>query len=336
MSDTRKTDLYPLLFEPAYKQVFWGGNKMRTVLKRDLPEDGPAIGEAWEICDRPNISSEVINGPLAGMNLRSLMERYGADLVGKNCHGGAFPLMVKLIDTAEPVSIQVHPTEKYCANHVTLGEPRTEMWYILHTDPGAQIYAGLKTTSTRQTFLMGIREPNLEKQLQVFAAVQGDAYFIPSGRIHSMSGGNLVLEISQNSDTSFRISDWNRVDENGEKRELHTHDAVSCMDFIDRAVSRISGASNRSPNNRKYPLVNRCPHFHCDELKLVANWRDSTNGVSCHILTAVNRPIDVITGGTDPVHVGICESVLIPAACREYLISVADGGEETVIIRTTL
>ena len=151
-----------------------------------------------------------------------------------------------------------------------------------------------------------------------------------------MSGGNLVLEVSQNSDTAFRLMDWNRVDETGEKRELHIHDAVTCMDFIDRTVSRICGASNTTSHNRKYPLVNRCPYFHCDELMLVANWHDTTgNGVSCHILTAVNRAFDVVTGDGMQVHVPFSESVLIPACCGEYQILVSPEAE-TDIIRTTL
>ena len=333
---TGNPKLYPLQFEPAYKQVFWGGSKLRTVLHRDLPEDTPAIGESWEICDRPNISSEVINGPLAGMTLRDLVARYGASLIGKNYNGGPFPLMVKLLDAAQPISMQVHPTEEFCAKHPSGCEPKAEMWYVLDTDPGSVIYSGLRGSATRQIFLSSIREPGLENLLQQFAAVKGDAYFIPAGRVHTMSGGNLILEVSQNSDTNFRLMDWNRVDEAGEKRELHTHDAVVCMDFIDRTVSRISGVSNTTAHNRKYPLVNRCPHFHCDELILVTTWRDSTgNGQSCHILTAVNHPLDVITGDGMQVRVQFGESVLIPACCGEYRINVEDG-VRTNLIRTTL
>lgn len=336
MSEIENKQLYPLLFEPAYKQVFWGGSKMRTVLHRDLPEDAPSIGESWEICDRPNISSEVINGPLAGVTLRELVERHGRDLIGKNYHGGSFPLMVKLLDTAQAISMHVHPTEDFCSRHTTFCEPKTEMWYVIDTEPDSTISAGLRSTSTRQIFLSNIREADPSKQLQQFPAVKGDAYFIPSGRVHTMSGGNLVLEVSQNSDTSFRLMDWGRLDENGEKRELHVHDATTCMDFIDRTVSRICGASNSTSHNRKYPLVNRCPHFHCDELMLVANWRDTTgNGYSCHILTAVNRGFDVITDRAKPVHVRFGESVLIPACIGEYLISV-EPGVETDVIRTTL
>lgn len=336
MNEAENRKLYPFRFEPAYKQVFWGGSKLRTVLHRDLPEDTLPIGESWEICDRPNISSEVVNGPLAGTTLRELVERYGATLIGKNYRGGPFPLMVKILDTAQPISLQVHPTEEFCSRHTTFCEPRTEMWYVMDTDPGSVIYAGLRSSSTRQIFLASIREPYLEKQLQQFPAVKGDAYFIPSGRVHSMSGGNLVLEVSQNSDTAFRLMDWNRVDETGEKRELHIHDAVTCMDFIDRTVSRICGASNTTSHNRKYPLVNRCPYFHCDELMLVANWHDTTgNGASCHILTAVNRAFDVLTGDGMQVHVPFCESVLIPACCGEYQILVSPEAE-TDIIRTTL
>lgn len=328
--------LYPLLFEPAYKQVFWGGKKIQNVLKRDLPDDILPIGESWEICDRPNISSEVLYGPLAGTQLRDLVEQYGQALVGRNYHSGPFPLMVKLISTAQPLSIQVHPTEEFCGKHTTFCEPKSEMWYILDAERDSTVSVGLKPTSTRQIFLSSIRESDLKDQLQEFSSVPGDAYFIPAGKVHTLSGGNLVLEISSNSDTAFRLTDWNRNDETGEKRELHIHDAVSCMDFIDRTPARICGASNTTNHNRKYPLVNRCPYFHCDALMLVANWRDTTgNGASCHILTAVNQPFEIHSGHFEPVCVGFGESVLIPACFGEYLIVVSPGAK-TDIIRTTL
>ena len=335
MINLEKDALYPLLFEPAYKSVFWGGSKLRTVLNRDLPEDAPPIGEAWDICDRPNVSSTVVNGPLAGLSLSELLETYGCDLAGRNFQGGAFPIIVKIIDATKRISLQVHPTEQFCREQNSFCESKTEMWFVLQSDPGARIYAGLKPSVTRQRFLDHIHDNEIENLLQSFDSIPGDAYCLPPGRVHSLGAGNLIIEISQNSDTTFRISDWNRVDETGERRNLNVRDAVACMDFIDRTVPRICGASNTTDHNRKYPLINRCPFFRCDELMLVENWRDTTDNCSSfHILTSVNRPFNV---GSERAwtRVGTGRSVLIPACFENYLISV-DSGVETDIIRTTL
>ena len=334
MINITKDDLYPLLFEPAYKQVFWGGEKFRSVLKRPLPEDLPPLGEAWDICDRPNFSSPVLNGPLAGSTLRELLEHFGGDLVGGNYHGGPFPVIVKIVDARQRLSMQVHPTEDFCSTH-EFCESKTEMWYVLQADKDAQIYAGLSSTATRQSFLSTLRDPEVESQLQQFDSIAGDAYFLPAGRIHFLGAGNLVLEISQNSDTSFRISDWGRTDENGEKRELNTREAITCMEFIDRTVPRICGASDVTEHNRKYPIINRCPYFHCDELILVSDLRDSTaSSGSFHILTAVNGSFEVSNRKT-AVRVDYGSSVLIPACFGDYRIAIEEG-KNVNIIRTTL
>lgn len=334
MINIAKEDLYPLIFEPAYKQVFWGGDKFRTVMKRPLPDDLPPLGESWDICDRANFSSPVLNGPLAGTTLGELVEHFGSNLVGNNYHGGPFPLIVKIIDARQRLSMQVHPTEEFCSMH-EFCEPKTEMWYILQADRDARVYVGLNSSATRQDFLSVLRDPEVEEQLQQFDSVPGDAYFLPAGRIHFLGAGNLVLEISQNSDTAFRVSDWGRTDETGEKRELNTRDAIACMEFIDRTVPRICGASDVTEHNRKYPIINRCPYFRCDELLLVSDLCDSTLSTgSFHILTGVNEAFD-INCRSNSVHVEPGTSVLIPACFGDYRISVKEG-KNTHIIRTTL
>ncbi len=334
MEELDRSELYPFLFEPAYKEVLWGGNKFRTVIGRDLPEDTPPLGESWDICDRPNISSTVINGRLAGATLGELLDTYRCDLAGRSYLGGAFPLMVKLLDTGSArMSVHVHPSDEFCAAQNTFCEPKAEMWYVLQADKGARIYAGLKTTATRHKFLDLVREKELLDELQSFDSVPGDAYFLPPGRVHSLGAGNLVLEISRNSDTVYRITDFGREDASGTKRQLHVREAVSCMDFIDRTVPRVCGVSNTSAHNRKYPIINRCPYFHCDSMVLVDDWRDETDvKTGFHILTSVGKAFDV---GNDrfTTHVSPYESVLIPACFGSYMIHVQG---ETDLIRTTL
>ncbi len=334
--DLEKTELYPLLFEPVYKDVLWGGTGMHPILNRPFPPDFPPVGEAWDICDRPNVSSAVINGPLAGITLDELLKQYGSALAGRGYRTGMpFPVMVKIIATAKPMSIHVHPNESFREEHSDIYcDPKTEMWYILHAAAGAYVQVNLKGSASRQSFMEHVHDEKLGNCLQQFASVPGDAYFIPGGRVHSMSGGNVVLEISQNSDTSFRIFDWDREDSDGGKRTLQIRNALDAINFTDRTSPRICGASNAVSYNRKYPLINRCPVFHCDELILTGQWRDDTHVTrSFHILTSTGTAFDA---GNDrcSVHVEPFHSVLIPAAFGTYIVTVPEGGGK--IIRTTL
>ncbi len=336
MNIPSKEELYPFLFEPYYKTVLWGGTRIKTVLNRPLPDDADHVGEAWDICDRPGMESKVINGSLAGTTIHQLIEWYGAELVGSGFKGGRFPLMVKIIDSNQNLSLQVHPDEIYCAQQNGTCEPKTEMWYVLSAEKGAKIYVGLKSTTTRQKFLAHLNSAEMENDIQSFDSYPGDAYFIKAGRPHMIGAGNLLLEIQQNSDTTYRVYDWNRLGPDGKPRELHLDQAVACTDFMDRTVARISGVSGEVGHNRKYPIINRCQFFHCEDLKLISEWRSTTAGHpgSCHILTAVNAPFDV---GNEKFRTEVQPgtSVLIPACFGEYTIKVT-GGITTSIVRTTL
>lgn len=336
MKAPEKEELYPLLFEPFYKKVLWGGNKLASVLKRPVTADMGPIGESWEICDRPGIESRITNGSMAGATLHDLLECAGADVVGPKFQGGRFPLLVKLIDSKKNLSMQVHPPESYCnENPDEQCEPKTEMWYILNADPGAKIYAGLKSTATRQMFLSHMNSAAIENDIQCFDSIPGDAYFINAGRVHAIGAGNLLLEISQNSNTTFRLYDWGRTDANGKPRELHLEQSAACMDFMDRSVPRISGVCDVARHNRKYPVINRCPFFQCDDLRLVEEWRDDTaSSGSFHILTAVNAPISIQNRRfTTEVPAGY--SVLVPACFGRYIVKVTPG-ITTTVVRTTL
>ncbi len=331
-----RADLYPMLFEPIYKEVLWGGTKMTSVLKRNVPTVFTSIGEAWDICDRPGVESTVINGSLAGMSLHRLVQLFGQDFVGASFRGARFPVMVKIIDAGKQLSLQVHPGENALSRLAGEAEAKTEMWYVIDADPHAKLFAGLKSSATKQTFQELLYSPDIENMLQCFDGIPGDAFFINAGRIHAIGAGNLLLEVQSNSDTTYRVTDWGRVDKlTGKLRKLHVDEAMICMDFMDRTVSRISGATNYTGHNRKYPLINRCPYFHCDDLKLVGPWRDSTeNTRSFHILTAINAPF-AVENDRYRTEVPIGYSVLIPACFGTYIVQVAPE-HTTTVIRTTL
>ena len=333
MKFIEKDELYPLLFDPIYVEVVWGGNLMREHLKRNVPETQVPVGESWEISDRDGAESVVSNGPLKGISIRDLILHYEKALVWNVFNGGRFPLLVKLIDAGKRLSLQVHPDEHACLK-TSGAQPKTEMWYVIASKPGAKIIAGLKPTCTQRRFIETINSNDIENCLQVFTSVPGDAFFISAGRVHAIGGGNLLLEIQQNSNTTYRISDWGRLGSDGNPRELHVDKALECINFTDRTSPRIAGVSGFSDHNRKFPIINRCPFFRVDDLRLAERWPDSTDGNSFHLITAVNNPV-TITRYDISVKVDKGSTCMIPASFGDYSIIVEEG-KDTTVIRTTL
>ncbi len=223
--------LYPFTFQPICMEHVWGGQRLEKLFGKKLPPEVP-IGETWEISDRPEAISKITNGPLAGRDLRWLMENHATNLLGDApAINGRFPLLVKLIDAVEDLSIQVHPPDIMAGQ--LGGEPKTEAWYIAHADPGARIYAGLKNDTTRETFESNLRDGTLAECVHCLDVKTGEAMFLPSGRLHALGGGTVVIEVQQNSDTTYRVFDWNRTGLDGQPRELHIEQALASIDFND-------------------------------------------------------------------------------------------------------
>lgn len=332
MTTLSKDELYPLLFEPMYRRTAWGGSKLARVLGRELPgEEGP-FGEAWDICDREGAESMITNGPLAGKTLHELCMELGPSyLIGDMSRDKRFPLLVKIIDTGERIPLQVNPDENIARMIGNGAEPKTKMWYVLDADPGTKIMVGIRPNATRHRFLELLSSPDVESVLQSFDAVAGDAYFVNAGRVHCIDAGNLVLDIQQNSNTDYMLNDWGRPDPD---QEIRLEEGVRCIDFIDRTPARITGVSDKAARNRKYPIINRCPQFHCDELRLAGDWPDTTRSTrSFHLLTAVSGPVDVEVRGTVTT-IPRCMTALIPAALGDYVIRVKPAAPVT-LIRTT-
>ena len=227
----RETLETPLVFRPIPKERVWGGRSLEERWGKSLPAGVP-VGESWEISDRPEGPSEVAEGPLAGTSLRSLMERHGPELMGRPVSPGErFPWLVKILDCRDDLSLQVHPPADKAS--ALGGEPKTEMWYFAEADPGAQIYVGLRGGTTRESFARRLDDGTVADCFRRHPVSAGDAMFLPSGRAHALGGGNLVFEIQQNSDTTYRVFDWNRTGLDGKPRELHREPALESIDFSD-------------------------------------------------------------------------------------------------------
>ncbi len=330
--------LYPLKFTPIYQERIWGGTQMTEVLGREVPAGKDPVGESWELVDREGEESVLANGPMAGKTLHELVSHYGRELLGRKAREtNRFPLLVKLIDAGDRLSLQVHPDEAACREIGNGAEPKTEMWYIIAARKGAKILAGLQGRATKQQLVARLTSPDVEDLLQVYPAQPGDAYFITSGTLHAIGGGNLILEIQQNSDTTYRVSDWGRVDANGKSRQLHVDVGVRSINFMNRTSPRIAGVSGSASHNRKFDVVNTCPFFTVTDLRLVQTWNDDTSASgSFHLISAVNAPVLVGRPGQEGQFVELAagESCLIPANYGTYQIQPLAEGECTVVKST--
>jgi mannose-6-phosphate isomerase len=250
--------LYPLTFHPLFKERVWGGRNLARLYHKPLPPDVP-IGESWEISDRPGDVSVVANGPLAGKDLHWLVETHPEELLGttQTAHG-RFPLLIKILDAQEVLSVQVHPPAEQAA--ALGGEPKTEMWYVTEAAPDAVLYAGLKRGTTRADFERRLQAGTVADCIHRLNVRAGDAIFLPSGRVHALGAGLVIFEIQQNSDTTYRVFDWNRVGLNGKPRELHIAQSLTSIDFNDFEPRLLGGDFTGTGPVKARPLV-RNPLF---------------------------------------------------------------------------
>jgi mannose-6-phosphate isomerase len=245
--------LYPLTFHPIFMERVWGGRKLAELYGKRLPADLP-IGESWEICDRPGAVSVIANGAHAGKDLHWAVREFGASLLGDaSAPNGRFPLLIKLLDAQEKLSLQVHPPPAKAAE--LAGEPKTEVWYIAEAAPGATLYAGLKKGVTRGEFETRIRDGTVDECLHQVHVAQGDSMFLPSGRVHAIGAGLVICEVQQNSDTTYRVFDWNRVGLDGKPRSLHIRESLASIDFNDFEPMLIRGVFYRVDSANVRPLV---------------------------------------------------------------------------------
>jgi mannose-6-phosphate isomerase len=221
----------PIYFKPLYMERVWGGRGLEDKLGRPLPAD-KVIGESWEVVDRPEAQSVVATGEFEGQTIRELLESSSGTVMGPTYDSSKpFPILVKWLDCQEKLSLQVHPPYKVAEK--IGGEPKTENWYIADVDEGAELMVGLKDGVTREAFEEALKNNALEPLVNKATVSPGDSIFVWSGRIHAIGGGNFILEIQQNSDTTYRVYDWGRVGLDGKPRDLHVDESMKSIAFDD-------------------------------------------------------------------------------------------------------
>lgn len=249
----------PLTFVPLYMERVWGGRRLAEDLGRELPGDAP-IGESWELVDREEAQSIVADGPLKGTTLNELWTAHRVQIFGVDAPSTPrFPLLGKLLDAKDTLSVQVHPPADVAP--LLHGEPKTEMWYLLGASDEAMLYAGFRKGMTRERFERAIAEGAIKDTLHAVAVTEGDTMFIPSGRCHAIGAGCLIIEIQQNSDTTYRVYDWDRLGLDGKPRQTHIEESLVSVDFQDHEPSLSTGAGEE--------LVS-CEHFHVSRWVLEA------------------------------------------------------------------
>ena len=304
--------LYPLTFIPILKDRIWGGTKLQTYLNKTLVS--ATTGESWEISTVPGDVSVVAKGWLAGKDINAIIEMYPEEILGKSVitrFGKQFPLLFKFIDAREDLSIQLHPNDVLAKErHNSFG--KTEMWYVMQADESARLVVGFKKDSHQQEYLDHLENKNLIDLLNEYPVSKGDVFFLETGTIHAIGAGVVVAEIQQTSDVTYRIYDWDRVDANGNGRELHTELALDAINYH-ITPSKID---YREEANTSTPVVN-CPYFVTNIIALQETliWKRTKEAFTVFMCT--NGQFEMVVNG-EILSYSMGDTILIPA-CLEQL-----------------
>ncbi|MSU35205.1 MAG: mannose-6-phosphate isomerase [Pedosphaera sp.] len=310
--------LPPLTFLPLFKERIWGGRRLAEIFGKALPS-GTLIGESWEIADRPEGVSMVAEGPFAGRDLRWLMRHHGPELLGRPvAPDERFPWLCKILDAREDLSLQVHPPAALARERG--GEPKTEMWYVAEADSNARMYVGLRRGVAREQFERQTREGTVATCFHHHHVQAGDVMFVPSGRVHALGAGQVIFEIQQNSDTTYRVFDWNRKGLDGRQRDLHLEQAFASIDFSDWEPDLVRSDYQEIGGGHIRPLV-RDKIFHVDhhEVGPGSSQRVSTEGRP-HLLAVTRGKLSLLSGGVVTL-LPTGSFCLLPAVCGEVILS---------------
>lgn len=307
--------MYPLKFRSIYKERIWGGQKLAEFFGKDLPP-GEKIGESWELADLPEDKSVIANGKLAGQTLNAAIRKYPKEITGDGNFSGAFPLLIKFLDAADVLSVQVHPDEQTC-RRMGKGDPKTECWYIISAEKDAVIYKGLKKGVTKEQFAEAIEKGGVAELLKKIAVQPGQCHFLPSGTAHAIGAGLLIAEIQMPSDTTYRVFDWNRVDDTGKARPLHIKEALESIHFDPSGDDLSVTTSGR--------LVD-CRYFKIDKQQQDKDGKTHLLKGKVKTLIFLSGCGKIISPDTGSVEFKAGECILVPAE-YEGVISFADNTE---------
>ena len=317
-------ELYPLIFKSIFTVDVWGGRNL-SKYGQDLPE-GERIGQSWDIADHKDGMTQVSNGELAGKNLTELIELYGDELVGSKfdwfVEQGKFPLMVKLLDAQQNLSLQVHPNDAWAKAHLENELGKNEMWVVLETEPGACVTLGLAEKMTPEGLLEAVRNGTVEDKINIIPIKPGDFICVPAGSIHSLMAGAVVAEIQQNSNTTYRVYDWNRPGLDGKPRPLQTEQAVevSRFDQVGLKVMPPRAVEEHDGMKREKLCVNETFTTERVYLEPGAQFNGNCDGSTFEIWGVLEGQADVAGIDLSPV-----KFTLLPAALGSYTIQSADG-----------
>lgn len=325
-----KHKLTPLIFEPIYKSYLWGGNRLSTYFRR--AKAPVPCAESWELSAHPNGLSVVSQGPYKGQTLQDLTTTYGSLLIGEYAPDPThFPLLFKVIDAAESLSIQVHPNHHQAPR---IGnDPKTEMWYVLACDPLAKIYAGLRPETTPATLHAALQANNgIDKHLVTLEPQSGQALFIPGGLVHAIGAGCLIYEVQQNSNTTYRLFDWNRTGPDGHSRPLHVEQGMQSIDWsLPPPLLITPSPPTEARGNRWSDLVN-CPFFTVRHLDLTLPLTLTPQRESFIVLFVAQGHVELTSANTPPFLLPAGTSVLIPA-CSDFCL-VTPKQPSTLLVTT--
>lgn len=301
--------LYPLFLEPFFKECVWGGENLKRKLNKNI--NNPNVGESFEVSCYKNFLCKIKNGIFKNTSLKSLIDLYPSEILGKNINSSFFPLIVKFLDATDKLSIQVHPNDKYAfEKSYSLG--KNELWYVIYADNNSKIVLGLKDEVSKTDLLSSLKENNIETLLNIENVEIGDSIFIPSGTVHALLENVIVLEIQQSSDLTYRLYDWNRL-EKGKPRKLHIEDALNVIDFSSKG--KIIRA-NEYVHKNFYNIITT-KDFVVDYISINESIIDNTKYKCFHIYTCIDGNGRILYGNqSEEISKG--NTFLIPACVNEY------------------
>ena len=318
---------YPMLPAPVYQDYLWGGCRIPALY--DRPVSMPVCAESWEISCRAEGMSIITNGPLSGRPLTDALQLHGDRILGSACTTAGFPLLIKLIDARQRLSLQVHPSDATAARFG--GEAKTEMWYVLESTPDARVYAGLTDGCTEGAFRRALHGGAVGELLCETAVRPGDAIFIPGGRVHAIAEGCLLLEVQQSSNTTYRVYDWGRVDADGAPRELHLEQAIRVIDWNSDAPRPTRPTPLPAREGMQRSEILSCSHFDIQRWELTHTSDHTVDPASFEALFVETGCIKLAwKHGELTLPRGT--SCLIPAAQQSYTL-IPDGPASLIVTR---